>query len=147
MPRIAAAFVAVCMLLIAGSVGAALFLSGTLGPVEAAVVALAILITLVVYNASVHRVRDRSDTGGQIADLSRGIADLARQVGDIGRRLVAAEGSMAAAGDQARAATIPLSAEIAELSTLVKELAESVAAHDTAIRATIATPTPAAEPA
>ena len=145
MPRIAAAFIAVCMLLIAGSVGAALYLSGSLGPVEAAVVALAILITLVVYNASVSRVRDRSDTGGQIADLSRGIADLARQVGDIGRRLVAAEAAVATVGDKTRAATTPLSAEIAELSTLVKELAKSVAAHDTAIRATIPTPTPATE--
>jgi cyclic-di-GMP phosphodiesterase TipF (flagellum assembly factor) len=97
------------------------------------VVAIAVLMALVVYNASATRVRDRADVSGQIADLSRGTADLARQVGEIGRRMEAVDGAAAAALDKARAATEPLGVEIATLGTLVKQLAESVAAHETVL--------------
>ena len=79
------------------------------------------------------RVRDRADVSDQIADLSRGTADLARQVGEIGRRIGAVESAAGATLDKARAATEPLGAEIATLGTLVKQLAESVAAHETVL--------------
>jgi cyclic-di-GMP phosphodiesterase TipF (flagellum assembly factor) len=133
MMRLGAALIAVCMVLIAASLGAVLYLSASLSGVEAAVVAIAVLMALIVYNASATRVRDRADVSDQIADLSRGTADLARQVGEIGRRIGAVEGAAAATLDKARAVTEPLGAEIATLGTLVKQLAESVAAHETVL--------------
>ncbi len=59
---------------------------------ESAIVALTALTFLILYNAVSMRLRDRSDVGGQIADLSRGTADLARQVAEFGRRLAADRG-------------------------------------------------------
>jgi len=58
---------------------------------ESAIVALTALTFLILYNAVSMRLRDRSDVGNQIADLSRGTADLARQVAEFGRRLAAVE--------------------------------------------------------
>src|SRR5262249_49814662 len=55
---------------------------------------------------------------------------------EIGRRLEAAEAAAASAGDRARAATAPLAAEIETLGSLVKQLAESVAAHETVLART-----------
>lgn len=135
MVRVAAAFILVCMVVIAGSVGLAAYLAGVTTAGEAAAIALALLATLAVCRAATEHVRRRTDFEQKIADLARGIADLARQVGDLGRRVIAVEGSVAAMGDTARAAAAPLSAEIAELGSLVKDLAESVAAHDAALAA------------
>ncbi len=133
MVRLGAIFIAICMVLIAGSVGAVLYLSFNFTRVEAAVVAVAVLTALAIVNAMTARARDRADVGDQIADLSRGTGDLARQVGEIGRRLSAVETDMARSVDSARAAAEPLSAEIAVLGGLVKQLADSVAAHEAAL--------------
>src|SRR5437868_2506319 len=108
MMRLGAAFIAICMVLIAGSLGAILYLSAGLSGVEASVMAIAVLTTLAVYNAATTRVHDREAVSDQITDLSRGTADLARQVGEIGRRLEAAEAAALSAADKARAATAPL---------------------------------------
>ena len=56
------------------------------------IVAVAVLTGLAIYNAVTSRLRDRSDIGGQIADLSRGTGDLARQVAELGRRTAVLEG-------------------------------------------------------
>src|SRR5438874_5513187 len=133
MVRLSAIFVALCMVLIAGSIGAVLYLSFGFARLEAAVVAVAVLTGLAILNAVTGRARDRADVGDQIADLSRGTADLARQVAEVGRRLAAVEGGMAGTADKARAAAEPLSGEIALLGTLVKQLADSVAAHETVL--------------
>jgi cyclic-di-GMP phosphodiesterase TipF (flagellum assembly factor) len=131
MVRLGAAFIAICMVLIAGSLGAVLYLSAGFSGVEAAVAAIGVLIALVVYNAAATRVRDREVVSDQIADLSRGTADLARQVGEIGRRMEALESAAAGAADKAaRAAAAPLAGEIEVLGSLVRQLAESVAAHE-----------------
>src|SRR5947209_255926 len=135
MVRLSAIFVALCMVLIAGSIGAVLYLSFGFARVEAAVVAVAILTGLALLNAITGRARDRADVGDQIADLSRGTADLARQVAEVGRRLAAVEGNMAGHADKTRASAEPLSGEIALLGTLVKQLADSVAAHETVLAA------------
>ena len=87
MRRISAIFIALCMALIAGSIGAALFLGVGLDGRTAAIVALAALVAMALYNTISNRLRDRSDLGDQIADLSRGTADLARQVAELGRRM------------------------------------------------------------
>jgi len=130
MARLSAVFIAVCMVLIAGSVGAVLYLYYGFLRIESAVVAVAVLTGLALFNALTARARDRADVGDQIADLSRGTADLARQVGDIGRRLSALETEVARNADRAQAAGDPLGAEIGVLGGLVKELADSVAAHE-----------------
>jgi cyclic-di-GMP phosphodiesterase TipF (flagellum assembly factor) len=137
MMRLGAAFIAICMVLIAGSLGAILYLSAGLSAVEASVVAIAVLMALVVYNGASMRVSDNDTLSQQIADLSRGTADLARQVGEIGRRLEAVEGAAFSATEKAaRAATAPMAAEIETLGSLVKQLAESVAAHEAALAGT-----------
>ena len=130
MARLYAVFIAVCMVLIAGSVGAVLYLYYGFLRVEAAVIAVAVLTGLALFNAISARPRDRADVGDQIADLSRGTADLARQVADIGRRLSAVETEVARSPDKVRAAADPLAMEMGVLGGLVKELADSVAAHD-----------------
>jgi cyclic-di-GMP phosphodiesterase TipF (flagellum assembly factor) len=130
MARLYAVFIAVCMVLIAGSVGAVLYLYYGFLRIEAAVIAVAVLTGLALFNAIRARARDRADVGDQIADLSRGTADLARQVADIGRRLSAVETEVARSPDKVRAAADPLAMEMGVLGGLVKELADSVAAHD-----------------
>lgn len=135
MVRLNAIFVAICMVLIAAAVGAILYLWFALSGAESAIVALATFTALALYNTVSSRLRDRGDFGSHIADLSRGTADLARQVAELGRRMAAVEAGASAVVDKALAATKPLSAEIDELGTLMKQLAETVAAHDTALRA------------
>jgi len=152
MARLNAVFIALCMVLIAGSVGAVLYLYYGFLRIEAAVIAVAVLTGLALFNALTARARDRADVGDQIADLSRGTADLARQVADIGRRLSAVETEVARSSDNARTVADPLAAEIGVLGGLVKELADSVTAHEavlTGVTRTIAAPaiTPAAPPA
>ena len=140
MLRLGAIFIAVCMVLIAASFGAVLYLIFGLSGAESAIAALVTLAGLALYNAVTTRLRDRSDFGGQIADLSRGTADLARQVAEMGRRMAALEGRGGRgahdSAEQIRAATAPMTAELAELSTLVHQLAETVAAHETRLSGT-----------
>ncbi|HVY59745.1 MAG TPA: EAL domain-containing protein [Xanthobacteraceae bacterium] len=129
MVRLSAVFVAICMALIAGSLGAVLYFALGLGRMESALVGVAALTALGLYNAVSTRLRDRSAVGDQIADLSRGTADLARQVGELGRRVAILEAA-SRSGERAVAIPAPVTAELEELSALVQELAQSVAAHE-----------------
>ncbi len=135
MLRLTAIFIAVCVVLIAASVGAVVYLVLGLSVAESAIIALAALATLTIYNTVSSRVRDRSDVGDQIADLSRGTADLARQVGELGRKIAAFENDAGNLERRVKTAIAPLSSEMGELGTLVKNLAESVAAQETRITA------------
>lgn len=134
MLRLGAIFVVVCMVLIAASAGAALYLLVGLRAQESMIIAISILTGLAIYNATNNRLRDRANLAAQIADLSRGCADLARQVAEVGRRTAALEtqGDQIAsvAVNQARLATESFTTELGELSTLVKQLAETVAVHE-----------------
>ncbi|MEX2036030.1 MAG: EAL domain-containing protein, partial [Xanthobacteraceae bacterium] len=134
MSRLGALFIVVCMALIAASVGALLFLLVGLSGTVAAIAALAVLSALAIYHAVTARMRDRSDLGAQIADMSRGNADLALQVAEIGRRTAALEGQLdniaVEAAEKAHAATKPITAELGELGNLVKQLAQSVALYE-----------------
>ncbi|GAB1715334.1 MAG: diguanylate phosphodiesterase (EAL domain) [Nitrobacter sp.] len=134
MIRISTIFVAVCMVLVSGSLGLVLYSLTNLRASEAAVVALAALTFLILYNAVSTRMRDRSDVDGQIADLSQGIADLARQVGEFGRRLAAVESRTvspnSAAHDRIQSGLQSALGEISELGGLVRQLAASVAVHE-----------------
>jgi cyclic-di-GMP phosphodiesterase TipF (flagellum assembly factor) len=143
--RITAIFVAVCMVLIAGSAGAVAYLVLGLQLPESGILALGVLMALVLYNMVSGRVRDRTDIGGQIADLSRGTADLARQVAELGRRVAALE-SENAAMPKVRGANDPLAVEIGELGGLMKQLAETVAVHDGRLASLMAAPAADAAP-
>ncbi len=133
MVRISAIFIAACMVLIAGSIGVVVYLRFGFTGAESALVALGIVTALAVYNALDARKHDRLEASNQLANLSRGSGDLARQLGEFGRRLSTMEVKVDSVIDRALATAQPLAAEIEELSTLVKQLADSVAAHDVAL--------------
>ncbi|HEY7231594.1 MAG TPA: EAL domain-containing protein [Pseudolabrys sp.] len=134
MRRIGAIFIAVCMVLIAASIGAVLYLGFKIDASTSAIIALAALTGMALFNAVSGRLRDRGDLGDQIADLSRGTADLARQVAEISRRLNAMEIKVASPVNRARGAADPLAAEIGELGSLVRQIAETVAGHAAALQ-------------
>jgi len=130
MIRISTIFIAICMVLVAASLGLILYsIAGINGP-ESAIVALTALTFLILYNAVSMRLRDRTDVGSQIADLSRGTADLARQVAEFGRRLAAVEGRVVSANSAGADRIQSVVNEIGELGGLVKQLAASVAGHE-----------------
>jgi cyclic-di-GMP phosphodiesterase TipF (flagellum assembly factor) len=134
MRRISAIFIAACVVLIAASIGAVLYLGFNVDAGTSAIVALATLTGMALFNSVSNRLRDRTDLGDQIADLSRGTADLARQVAEISRRLNAAEAKIASPIHRARAANDPLATEIGELGALVKQIAQTVASHAAALQ-------------
>ncbi|QWG12454.1 EAL domain-containing protein [Bradyrhizobium sediminis] len=130
MIRISTIFIAICMVLVAASLGLILYSVAGISGSESAIVALTALTFLILYNAVSMRLRDRTDVGGQIADLSRGTADLARQVAEFGRRLAAVEGRVVSANSAGADRIQAVVGEINELGMLVKQLAVSVASHD-----------------
>lgn len=130
MIRISTIFIAICMVLIAASLGLVLYAMAGLTSSESAIVALTALTFLILYNAVSMRLRDRTDVGGQIADLSRGTADLARQVAEFGRRMGAIEARLSTTDSSGQDRIQSVMGEIGELGSLVKQLADSVAAHD-----------------
>jgi cyclic-di-GMP phosphodiesterase TipF (flagellum assembly factor) len=133
--------------LVAASLGLVLYSVAGISGSESAIVALAALTFLVLYNAVSMRMRDRSDVGHQIADLSRGTADLARQVAEFGRRLAAVEGRMVSSNSAGADRIQGVANEIGELGGLVRQLAASVANHDDMIAMLRASGVAAAEPA
>src|SRR3977135_2106592 len=130
MIRISTIFIAICMVLVAASLGLVLYSVAGISGSESAIVALTALTFLILYNAVSMRLRDRTDVGGQIAALSRGTAELARQGAEFGRRLAAVEGRVASANSAGAERIQAVVGEINELGVLVKQLAVSVASHD-----------------
>jgi cyclic-di-GMP phosphodiesterase TipF (flagellum assembly factor) len=130
MIRISTIFIAICMVLVAASLGLVLYSMAGISGMESAIVALTALTFLILYNAVSMRLRDRTNAGSQIADLSRGTADLARQVAEFGRRLAAVEGRLVSANSAGADRIQAVVGEINELGGLVKQLAASVASHD-----------------
>ena len=143
MIRISTIFIAICMVLVAASLGMILYSLAGISSTESAIAALTVLTFLILYNAVSMRLRDRTDVGGQIADLSRGTADLARQVAEFGRRLAAVEGRVVSANSTGADRIQAVSAEIGELGVLVKQLAASVAHHDDMLAAGVSVAAPA----
>ncbi len=148
MIRISTIFIAICMVLVAASLGLILYSMAGISGSESAIVALTALTFLILYNAVSMRLRDRTDVGGQIADLSRGTADLARQVAEFGRRLAAVEGRVVSANSAGADRIQGVVGEINELGSLVKQLATTVATHEDMLAAAVvsAASAPAARP-
>src|SRR5262245_25853863 len=146
MLSLSAVFVAVCMVLIAVSGGAVFYLLLGFSGAESSIIAVAVLTGLALYNAVSSRLRDRSDVGEQITDLSRGTADLARQVAEVSRRVAAMESDALRSRSIVPAAP-PMPAELGELGIVVKDLAETVALHQTALANLAAAPAVVIAPA
>jgi cyclic-di-GMP phosphodiesterase, flagellum assembly factor TipF len=146
MIRISTIFIAICMVLVAASLGLVLYSVAGISGMESAIAALTALTFLILYNAVSMRLRDRTDVGGQITDLSRGTADLARQVAEFGRRLAAVEGRLASINHVGADRIQAVVGEINELGGLVKQLAMSVAGHDDILAAGVAPVAPALRP-
>ncbi len=154
MARLNAILTGACTGLVAGFLGVAAYFYFGMSRAESAIVALAAFTGLAVYNSIAARLRDRSDMGGQIADLSRGVADLARQVLELTRRTAAAKADAEKALTQAAAVSGPLASDIDLLRASIKQVAMSVAAHEGAAQdgaagrpASVATQDAAAGPA
>jgi cyclic-di-GMP phosphodiesterase TipF (flagellum assembly factor) len=130
MIRISTIFIAICMVLIAASLGLILYYTTGLSVSESGLVALTALTFLILYNAVSMRLRDRTDVGSQISDLSRGTADLARQVAEFGRRMAIIETKMTATDAAAQDRVHSVMTEIGEIGHMIKHLAGSVAMHD-----------------
>src|SRR3954464_7307139 len=130
MIRISTIFIAICMVLVAASLGLVLYSVAGISMSESAIVALAALTFMILYNAVSMRLRDRSDVGGQIADLSRGTAVLARQVAEFARRLAAMEGRIASSNSTNADRVQSVVGEINELGGLVRQLAATVSTHE-----------------
>lgn len=146
MIRISTIFIAICMVLVAASLGLVLYSVAGISGTESAIVALTALTFLILYNAVSMRLRDRSDVGGQIADLSRGTADLARQVAEFGRRLAALEGRLASSNSTNSDRVQSVVSEINELSGLVRQLATTVSAHEDLLAGNAPAPAPVTRP-
>jgi cyclic-di-GMP phosphodiesterase TipF (flagellum assembly factor) len=144
MIRISTIFIAICMVLVAASLGLILYSVAGISGIESAIAALTALTFLILYNAVSMRLRDRTDVGSQITDLSRGTADLARQVAEFGRRLAAVEGRLASVNHVGADRIQAVVGEINELGGLVKQLAVSVASHEDMLSASDTPAAPAA---
>ncbi len=129
MRRISTIFIAVCMVLIAGSLGAVLYIGLKVEAGTSALVALAALVGMVLYDTVRGRLQERSDVDDQIADLSRAAADLSRQVAETAIRVGAMENRIEGAMHRMHAAVDPIAVEIGELGGLVRHIAETVAGH------------------
>jgi len=132
---VGAILLALCMLIIAGLAGAAVYLYLNLGVLEAATVAIAILALLGLYHTVSSRFGLRSAVSRQLADLSRGGADIGRQVAEMGRRLAALDGKFETVLDQTRAVADPLNVQMSELDARVRRLAETVGVHQATLDA------------
>jgi cyclic-di-GMP phosphodiesterase TipF (flagellum assembly factor) len=142
MRRISAIFIAVCMVLIACSIGAVLYLGLKVEARDSVIAALAALLIMALYTNVSGRLADRNDLGDQIADLSRGTGDLARQMAEMSRRVAVMEGRVDGTVDRVRGTIDPIATEIGELGCLVLRLAETVASHATVLQEQGALPAP-----
>jgi cyclic-di-GMP phosphodiesterase TipF (flagellum assembly factor) len=131
--RLGALFVAVCMTVIAASVGAVVYFGYGFTGADAIMVGIAALTALALYNAVSTRANVRSVVGPQLTELSRGSADLARQLAEMGRRLAAVETRLERTFPK-DGRIEPLAVEISELGTLVDQLAETVATHESQLK-------------
>jgi cyclic-di-GMP phosphodiesterase TipF (flagellum assembly factor) len=151
--RLDLVFVSVCMALIAGSAGAIAYSALGFGAAAAMLTAMALFALLSLYNLVSMRAAVRRPAPNQPGDLLR-IAtdtlrqeaarqdalrqemrqeirqDMARQVTPLERNLAALERRVDGTIERTRATTEPLTAEIGELGTLVRQLAETLSDHE-----------------
>jgi cyclic-di-GMP phosphodiesterase, flagellum assembly factor TipF len=155
--RLDLVFVSMCMVLIAGSAGAVAYSAFGFGAGSAMLTAIGMLALLIVYNLVSARIAEPPPTQSQPGDLLRITTDvvrqeaarqdalrqevrqeirqelrqdMARQVGQVERDLATLERRVDGAIERTRAATEPLNAEVGELGTLIRQLAETLSDHE-----------------
>jgi cyclic-di-GMP phosphodiesterase, flagellum assembly factor TipF len=155
--RLDLVFVSVCMVLIAGSAGAVAYSALGFGAGSAMLTAIGMLALLIAYNLVSARIAERPPEQNQPGDLLRITTDvvrqeaarqdtlrqevrqeirqelrqdMARQVGQVERDLATLERRVDGAIERTRAATEPLAAEVGELGTLIRQLAETLSDHE-----------------
>ncbi|MGO8923999.1 MAG: EAL domain-containing protein [Xanthobacteraceae bacterium] len=133
MVRISAFLIAACMVLIAALLGAVVYARFGFTGAESALAGLGALTAFAVYYAVAARRHDRLESSNQLAKLARGSGDLASQLAEFGRRLNAIEAKVETAVERAVASSQPLTEEVERLSSAVKALSGSVAAHEAAL--------------
>jgi cyclic-di-GMP phosphodiesterase, flagellum assembly factor TipF len=133
MVRISAFLIAACMVLIAALLGAAVYARFGFTGAESALAGLGALTAFAVYYAVAARRHDRLESSNQLAKLARGSGDLASQLAEFGRRLSAIEAKVETAVERAVASSQPLMEEVERLSSAVKTLSGSVAAHEAVV--------------
>jgi cyclic-di-GMP phosphodiesterase, flagellum assembly factor TipF len=124
-----------CMLIIAGAVGAAVYFYLDAGMLEAATAGVATFALLALYHTCSSHFGFRSAVSRQLADLSRGGADMARQIAEIARRLSALESRFEGVQDQARGVIDPVRIQMSELDARMRQLADTVGIHQTTLDA------------
>jgi cyclic-di-GMP phosphodiesterase, flagellum assembly factor TipF len=133
MVRISAFLIAACMVLIAALLGGAVYARFGFTGAESALAGLGALTAFAVYYAVAARRHDRLESSNQLAKLARGSGDLASQLAEFGRRLNAIEAKVETAVERVMASSQPLAEEVERLSSAVKALSGSVAAHEAAL--------------
>jgi cyclic-di-GMP phosphodiesterase, flagellum assembly factor TipF len=144
---VGAIFLALLLMLGAGSIGGVLHRFFGYDRVESALVSIGMLAILGLLQVLIVRARDRGAISDRVADLSRGAADLARQVAETGRRLATMEIDLARSAERTRAALEPTAVEIELLRRSAKQLAQSIAIHDEALKGLSAGSVESARPA
>src|ERR1700720_1556187 len=119
MVRISAFLIAACMVLIAALLGAAVYARFGFTGAESALAGLGALTAFAVYYAVAARRHDRLGSSTQLAEF--------------GRRLSAIEAKVETAVERAVGSWQPLMEEVERLSSAVKTLSGSVAAHEAAL--------------
>jgi cyclic-di-GMP phosphodiesterase TipF (flagellum assembly factor) len=151
--RLDLVFVSVCMTLIAGSAGAITYSALGFGAASAMLTAIAVLALLSLYNLLSMRAAARQPAPSPPVDLLRLTTDtvrqeaarqdalrqemrqemrqdMTRQVTQVERDLAMLERRVDGTIERTRATTEPLTAEIGELGTLVRQLAETLSEHE-----------------
>jgi cyclic-di-GMP phosphodiesterase TipF (flagellum assembly factor) len=133
MVRISAFLIAACMVLIAALLGTVVYARFGFTGAESALAGLGALTAFAVYYAVAARRHDRLETSTQLAKLARGAGDLATQLAEFGRLLNAIEAKVDSTTERAVAISQPLTEEVERLSSAVKSLSDSMAAHEAAL--------------
>jgi cyclic-di-GMP phosphodiesterase, flagellum assembly factor TipF len=154
--RLDLVFVSVCMVLIAGSAGAVAYSALGFGAGSAMLTAIGMLALLIVYSLVSARIANRpaQNQPGDLLRITTDVVrqeaarqdalrqevrqemrqelrqDMARQVGQVERDLATLERRVDGALERTRAATEPLTAEVGELGTLIRQLAETLSDHE-----------------
>jgi cyclic-di-GMP phosphodiesterase, flagellum assembly factor TipF len=132
--RLGGIFIAICMMLIAGSAGVVAFFAFDAGPPTAATITIGTLALLAFYNMAMTLQRARATARLEAATLAESVNDVSHQVVELGRRVAALEATIEVEVHRPRGvptpAADPLAFEFEELGTLVRELADAVSAHE-----------------
>lgn len=118
------------MVTIAVSAAALAYLVAHVEAGFSAAIGFGLLLAMVIGHYGGQHATDRLATEARIAELARASGEIAHDLGELTRRVDRFD---TLAVDQAKVATAPLSTEIGQLGSLVKQFAETLQVHEAAI--------------